>query len=208
MQATDSNIPARRARLLIGFLIALTILIPFYVIFFIAALGLGVVGQLSTVAAFIVLAFLGHVAVYRARRYRLTRTVYRGVRFHQGGSSWRYAVRALLWWTLILLTLGLAYPFAQASLERFKMKHTYYGNLRGRFEGSGLNLFLRGLTMWLLVIGPFIAALVIAIMAVDPAAIEDASRAEGRDVFNRLETTNPGFYVAVVFAIGCPSLGR
>ena len=34
---------------------------------------------------------LGHYAVYRARRYRLSRTVYRGVRFHQEGSAWRYA---------------------------------------------------------------------------------------------------------------------
>ena len=39
------------------------------------------------------------------------------------------------------------------------MRHTYYGNLAGRFEGSGFRLFLRGLPMWLLVMGPLIAAL-------------------------------------------------
>ena len=43
-------------------------------------------------------------------------------------------VCALFWWTLIILTLGLVYPFAQSSLERFKMRHTYYGNLKGRFR--------------------------------------------------------------------------
>ena len=188
--------------LLIGFLIALAILVPIYSLFFIAALSLGLIGQLSSVLGFVVLAFLGHVAVYRARRYRLTRTIYRGVRFHQSGAAWRYAVRALSWWVLIALTLGLAYPFAQASLERFKMQYTYYGNLRGRFEGSGTNLFLRGLTMWLLVMGPLIAAIVMAIGAIDPTAIADAARTGGRDVFNRIEATNPAFYAAVTMAIG------
>ena len=33
---------------------------------------------------------------------------------------------------------------------------------RGRFEGSGLRLFLRGLPMWLLVIGPLLLGIVAA----------------------------------------------
>src|SRR5882672_9278748 len=105
--------------LLLGFLVALAILVPLYTVFFLIALGLGSVGEtLSSPLAFLVLTLLGHYAVYRARRYRLTRTIYRGVRFYQTGSAWRYAICALLWWTLIVLTIGLAYPFAQAQLER------------------------------------------------------------------------------------------
>ena len=46
--------------------------------------------------AVLFLAFLGHFAVYRARRYRLSRTLYRGIRFRQTGAAWRYAIRALL----------------------------------------------------------------------------------------------------------------
>ena len=88
---------------------------------------------------------LGHYAVYRARRYRLSRTVYRGLRFHQTGSAWRYAVCAMFWWTLVVLTLGLAYPFAQSRLERFKMRNTFFGNLQGRFEGSGAGCSFAGL---------------------------------------------------------------
>ena len=106
------------------------------------------------------LTVLGHYAVYRARRYRLTRTVFRGVRFHQTGSAWRYAVCALFWWTLILSTLGLAYPFAQSRLERFKMRHTFFGDLPGRFEGSGFRLLLRGMLLWLLTVVPFGAGLI------------------------------------------------
>ena len=153
--------------LLIGFLFAIALLVPLYVGFFVVALNLGPIGQFASVLGFPILAFLGHFAVYRARRYRLTRTVYRGIRCHQGGSALRYAVCALFWWTLIALTLGLAYPFAQSRLERFKMRHTYYGNLQGRFEGSGFRLFLRGLPMWLMVIGPLAAALAYSVATVE-----------------------------------------
>jgi uncharacterized membrane protein YjgN (DUF898 family) len=187
--------------LLIGFLIALTILIPIYVLFAIAALELGVIGQISGVVAFILLAFLGQIAVYRARRYRLTRTIYRGIRFHQSGAGWRYAVRAMVWWILMGLTIGLAYPFAQASLERYKMRHTWYGNLRGRFEGSGMNLFLRGLTMWILVVGPFAAAVVMIIATLDVTSVIETARAGGSDVVKRIESANPGFETAMGFMV-------
>jgi uncharacterized membrane protein YjgN (DUF898 family) len=190
--------------LLIGFLIAIALLVPLYVVFFIVALNLGPIGQLSSVIAFPLLAFLGHFAVYRARRYRLTRTVYRGVRCHQGGSAWRYAVCALFWWTLILLTLGLAYPFAQSRLERFKMQHTYYGNLNGRFDGSGLELFLRGVPMWLLVVGPTAFALVFALSTVDWSKVAAAAAAasDGSQFINRLEQAVPNASTAVAVATG------
>ena len=109
--------------LLIGFLIGLAILIPLYVVFFVIALNMGPVGQFASVIGFVLLALFGQYAVYRARRYRLTRTVYRGVRFHQTGSAVRYAFCAMFWWVMMILTLGLAYPFMQAQLERSE-EHT------------------------------------------------------------------------------------
>ena len=140
--------------LLLGFLIAIALLIPIYAAFFLAALDLGLLGQLSGTIAFAALFVLGQYAIYRARRYRLTRTVYRGLRFHQKGSAWAYAFRATLWWIATALTVGLAYPFQLASLERYKMRNTFYGDLAGRFEASGFILFLRGLPMWLLFFVP------------------------------------------------------
>jgi uncharacterized membrane protein YjgN (DUF898 family) len=173
--------------LLLGFLIAITLLVPMNVLFFLGAFGRGVIGQIAGVGALAVLALLGQFAVYRARRYRLSRTVYRGLRFHQTGSAWRYAVCALFWWAMIALTFGLAYPFAQASLERFKLGNTYYGDLKGRFEGSGWRLFFRGLIMWMLVIGPFLFGVVFALDMVDWAALGEALQ-RGDDVSGRLES--------------------
>ena len=69
--------------LLIGFLIAIAFLVPIYAVFYLGALLGGAIGQLFSSLPLLVLAVLGQFAVYRARRYRLTRTVYRGLRFHQ-----------------------------------------------------------------------------------------------------------------------------
>jgi uncharacterized membrane protein YjgN (DUF898 family) len=138
--------------LFIGFLVAIALLVPVYVLFFLGTLELGLVSQLSSSVAFLFLAVFGQYAYYRARRYRLTRTIFRGVRFHQSGSPWSYALRSLLWWIAIGLTLGLAYPWAQASLERYKLAHTHYGDVTGEFAGSGTKLFLRGIALWLIMV--------------------------------------------------------
>ena len=145
--------------LLVGFLFAVAILVPLYMVFALVVLELDMVAFKPALIGFALLALLGEYALYRARRYRLTRTVFRGLRFDQHGSPWRYACYALVCWGIVIVTLGLAYPWTQAFLERFKMRNTSYGDLHGRFEGSGLSLFLRGLPMWLLVVGPIVVAL-------------------------------------------------
>ncbi len=188
--------------LLIGFLVAVAILIPVYAGFFLAALDIGVLGELSGVLGFALLFLVGQYAIYRARRYRLTRTVYRGLRFHLEGSAWGFALRAVLWWTLTALTAGLAYPFQIASLERYKMRHTYYGDLAGRFAGAGWRLFLRGLPMWLLVVAPLAVTVGAFVEVVDLQALSDAlAQASDEELTARLEATNPGLGAVVVFGM-------
>jgi uncharacterized membrane protein YjgN (DUF898 family) len=187
--------------LLIGFLVAVAILIPVYAGFFLAALDLGTLGQLSGVMAFAALGLLGQYAVYRARRYRLTRTIFRGLRFHQSGSAWVYALRASLWWIASALSCGLAYPFQLASLERYKMRNTFYGDLAGHFAGAGWRLFLRGLPMWFLVVAPLAVAIGAFIEVVDWSALGEALAQGGDDVMSRIEGSNPALADAVVFAM-------
>ena len=144
--------------LLGGFLLALAIVAPLYTAIASTALALDTAAEAIAAIGFVLIVLLGQFALYRARRYRLTRTVFRGVRFDQHGAAWRYALLALAWWALVVVTLGLAYPWAQASLQRYKMRHTSYGDLCGDFAGEGAALFLRGLPIWLLVVGPVVFA--------------------------------------------------
>jgi uncharacterized membrane protein YjgN (DUF898 family) len=140
----------RAKELLIGFLFALAIIVPVYLAYFVASLQ---AERIKAFASFPLLAFFylfGQFAIYRARRYRLTRTVWRGVRFWMDGSGWSYAALAALWAVLVGLTLGLLLPWRDAALERYKMRHSYYGDLQGSFEGSGWEFFKRGWWLWLL----------------------------------------------------------
>src|SRR5580693_7130743 len=179
--------------LLIGFLFAIAILVPLYMVFALVALELDMVAVTPALIGFALLALLGEYALYRARRYRLTRTVFRGLRFDQHGSPWRYACYALVCWAIVILTLGLAYPWTQAFIERFKMRNTSYGDLQGRFEGSGLSLFLRGLPIWLVVVGVPVIAIVAMARLIDWNVLGNAtalSQGDG-DFMNTLIKNNP-----------------
>ena len=140
----------RGKELLVGFLFALAIIVPVYLAYFLISVE---AARFKAFASFPLLAFFylfGQFAIYRARRYRLTRTVWRGVRFWMTGSGWAYAAYAALWGVLVGLTLGLMLPWREAALERYKMRHTYYGDLQGSFEGRGWDFFKCGWWLWLL----------------------------------------------------------
>ncbi|WGR96025.1 YjgN family protein [Bradyrhizobium sp. ISRA443] len=149
----------RGKELLIGFLIALAILVPVYLAYFLAGLEAEHVKAFASLPLVAFFYVFGQFAIYRARRYRLTRTVWRGVGFWMSGSGWIYALKASLWGLLVMITLGLALPWREAALERYKMRHSYYGDLQSSFEGSGWEFFKRGWWLWLLT--PFALYLVI-----------------------------------------------
>lgn len=140
----------RGKELLIGFLVALAILVPIYLAFFLLTVEAGRIKAFASLPLVAFFYLFGQFAIYRARRYRLTRTVWRGVRFWMSGSGWIYALKASLWGLLVVITLGLALPWRAAALERYKMRHSYYGDLQGSFEGRGWEFFKRGWWLWLL----------------------------------------------------------
>ncbi|WP_035643637.1 DUF898 family protein [Bradyrhizobium sp. ORS 375] len=140
----------RGKELLIGFLFAMAILVPIYLAYFLVTVEAERYEGFASVPLVIAFYAFGQFAIYRARRYRLTRTVWRGVRFWMDGSGWAYAGRAMLWTLLAVVTVGLAWPWRAAALERYKMRHSHYGNLRGDFEGRGWEFFKRAWVLWLL----------------------------------------------------------
>ena len=165
----------RGKELLIGFLLALAILGPFFLVYFLIGLEFERYKAFASVPLYIVLIAFGQFAAYRARRYRLTRTVWRGVRFWMDGSGWSYAWRSILWGLLLGPTLGLAYPWRTAALERYKLEHTMYGNLRGRFEATGGQLFRQ--VWWVMVLGvlPFVLYFAAVITLIVIAAVAKSS---------------------------------
>jgi uncharacterized membrane protein YjgN (DUF898 family) len=135
--------------LLYGFLFALAILAPIYLGYVLLGLAAESYKAFASVPLALFFIAFGQFALYRARRYRLHRTAWRGLRFGMGGSGWAYSWRALLWGAAIIASLGLALPWADAALERYKMRNTFYGDLQGSFVGRGWDLFKRGWWIWL-----------------------------------------------------------
>jgi uncharacterized membrane protein YjgN (DUF898 family) len=143
--------------LLVGFLVLVVVLCPLFAAASLAILASGQVG-VAVLFNYTVIVFLVPIAVlalYQARRYRLSHTLFRGLRFRQRGSAWIYALLTALWFIINMLTLGLTYPLARKSLERYKMRHAFYGDLQGDFQGKA-GLFKIGFLLWLVVLAPAI----------------------------------------------------
>ena len=142
--------------LLVGFLLLVVILCPLFAASSIVVLSSGqiVIASLFNYAAIVCLVPIALLALYQARRYRLSHTIFRGLRFRQTGSAWIYALRTILWFIVNVLTIGLTYPLARKSLERYKMRHVFYGDVQGDFQGAAGHLFKTGFILWLVVLGP------------------------------------------------------
>ncbi len=151
----------RGLELFIGFLIALAIFIPLQVLYFIVTLSRDPVSLVVGLTLYLlVLSLLIFYATYRARRYRLTRTTWQGLRFRQTGSAWGYAWRAFGWRILSVLSLGLVYPWMTIALERYMATHTWYGDIRASFGATPRSLYRPCFFYWSIVYLPFVGALV------------------------------------------------
>ena len=119
---------------LLGFLIAVVFL-AFYI---------GIVNLILIFASFALLndsfwaygvSLIGLVPIifyarYRARRYILARTRWRGVRLGMEQGAWGYAWRAMLHWLLTIASVGLLWPRMTFWLEKYRADRTYFGTER------------------------------------------------------------------------------
>ena len=142
--------------LFVGFLIALAIIGPLAVANFLLGIYAEKLQAFASLPLGLFYFAFSQFALYRARRYRLTRTVWRGVRFWMSGSGWLYASKSFWWAMLVVVTAGIAYPWRAAALERYKLGNSYYGDLQGHFAGTGGGLFKRVWWIWLLAVGPLV----------------------------------------------------
>ena len=80
-------------------------------------------------------------AAYRALRYRLTRTRWRGIRGNLDGSAVSYAARATGYWLAVLLSLGLLLPWATAKRLHLKLNNVRFGDRPLVFQAPAGGLY-------------------------------------------------------------------
>jgi uncharacterized membrane protein YjgN (DUF898 family) len=81
------------------------------------------------------------VAMVGARRYRLGRTSWRGIRFSFRGRVWELMKIVIVGSFLTGLTLGLYYPILLVKRQAFMISNSYFGSERFDFLGRGRDLF-------------------------------------------------------------------
>jgi uncharacterized membrane protein YjgN (DUF898 family) len=134
----------------LGFLYALAVVVPIYFLGTLIGLFAGeLLGNIISFFSLIVIGFLIQYGAFRSRRYRLTRTVWRGVRFDQTGSAWTYALKSAGWGFLTIITFGLTFPVMRRALEDYRITNTRFGNAEGQFMGKAKPLMKRWLVLWL-----------------------------------------------------------
>ncbi len=157
---------------LLGFFIAVVVL-TFYI---------GIVNLLLMFVSFSVFnsSWLGYVASfagvipiwfyarYRARRYVLARTRWRGVRFGLEKGAWGYAARALLYWAITILSLGTLWPRMTFLLEKYRTDRTFFGSARLVQGGRWQMLYRAAVPFIMVLLGGVALGLWIAV--IDPVA--------------------------------------
>jgi uncharacterized membrane protein YjgN (DUF898 family) len=81
------------------------------------------------------------IAMVGARRYRLSRASWRGIRFSFRGRAWAFVRIFVVASILSTLTLTLYYPFFQARQQAFMVSNSHFGRRPFRFDGRGRDLF-------------------------------------------------------------------
>lgn len=137
--------------LLIGFLKAMLVLLPPLILIAIVQMLLpspydSVVVMIQYAAIAVVFA----AGTYAARRYRMSRTTWSGIRLHQAGSPWRYAWLYVKGSILSAITLGLYLPWFRTQITAYETANLHLGSEPFRFTGTGRGLFKRWLVVWIL----------------------------------------------------------
>jgi uncharacterized membrane protein YjgN (DUF898 family) len=125
--------------LFISFLIVMP---AFLVLTVLAALLVQLVlGPFAVILFYSGLLYAWQFAAYRALRYRLTRTRWRGIRGNLDGSALSYAWQGTLYWLAIYCSLGLALPWAVARMTSLKLNNVRFGNRKFDFSGQAKDLY-------------------------------------------------------------------
>ncbi|WP_374654760.1 YjgN family protein [Dongia sp.] len=85
--------------------------------------------------------YLVFVAQYAAQRYRLTRTLWRGINGGMTGSAWKWGMKGMWFSILSLLSLTLAWPWAQMRLLSDRVNHSYFGDAKASATLKSANVY-------------------------------------------------------------------
>lgn len=152
--------------LFLGFLIVFgVVLLPILLVSLAVVLIFGpnsLTAQLVQGAIYLAIFMLIGVAIYRAQRYRLLRTNWRGIRGNLEGDSKPYAVTYFLTLLLIPLTLGWIIPWRTTKLQSMITDNARFGSMPFAFRGTAGPLYGPYALLWFGIIALIVGAMVVS----------------------------------------------
>jgi uncharacterized membrane protein YjgN (DUF898 family) len=129
--------------LLIGFLKAVLVFgVPLIILGIMPELLKGpAIRVLVGLLTYAIVMVLVPLAMVGARRYRLSRTSWREIRFSFRGRASDFVKLFVGGALLTGITFGLYYPLFETRRHGFMVSHSYFGNQTFRFDGNGRDLF-------------------------------------------------------------------
>jgi uncharacterized membrane protein YjgN (DUF898 family) len=109
----------------------------------------------TSLAAYALVLVLIPVARAGARRYRLSRSSWRGIHFSFRGRTAEFVRVFVVGSLLAVVTLGLYYPVFATRNHAFMMRHSYFGTAKFDFDGHGRDLLVDFLYAALLTLPTF-----------------------------------------------------
>lgn len=118
--------------------------------------------------------FLVGAGLYRARRYQMSRTVWRGIRGGLEGSAVTYGITFVLVFMASVVTLGWAWPWGDMKLARYRLDNTSFGSHRFECDAVAAPLYKRFAVVWGSGIA-FVVLMVLWLMAVMPSELDKSA---------------------------------
>jgi uncharacterized membrane protein YjgN (DUF898 family) len=156
----------RGRELFLGFLIVLGIgmvtLVPYQLLLNFVLSRNPPLYVLLVIVFYLVLMLLYWAAVFFARRYRFSRSQWRGIRAAQTGSAWEFGFLGLGCTLLNIITIGITVPVTSIWINRYLMTRTMFGPHYFAFEGRAGRLYGPWMITWGVGLGGYI--LIVAVL--------------------------------------------
>lgn len=158
------------AELMLGVALYALALVPVWIALQLGyfVMGTETVGQWTRafVMFAVVILVVASVSRFRARRYRLAATTWRGVGFEQGGSAWGFLRASSGWAVAAIASAGFLVPRLRLARQEYLVNHARFGALPLRLECDPARLDRAWLTAW-----PWLAAPLAYLMATEAEAM-------------------------------------
>jgi uncharacterized membrane protein YjgN (DUF898 family) len=142
----------RGIHLFVGFVLALLVVVPTFTGLDFLKTWLGEAAPVLDSAIALLFFVLLQYGLYRARGYRLGHTLWRGIRFGQTGSGWRYALHSLGYVFVCGVALWIPKPWMDARLYALRVGNTWFGDRRVEVQPTTSGLW----RPWLAVYAPLV----------------------------------------------------